>query len=146
MNHIVRSALNLLLVGFLGMGPVGLSLCICADGNVELRVGCCSDCGDTDNASDAQGNSGTAMFAAALGDRSTDCTYVPLSHGPMLHVSSHVTKPPLLAKGPLFPALPAECLYRRTGGDVGANVSRAVSSSIRVSASLLAQRTVVLRI
>jgi len=146
MNRLARSTLCLLLVGLLGMGSVGLGLCICADGGIELRTGCCGDCRNADDMPDGQQHSGTAMSTTPAAYSNADCTYVPLSSEAMLLASSQAPKSPLLSKSSLVAVYPADCLNSRSDG-LGSKASRAQCfTSTLVSASLLAQRTVVLRI
>ena len=145
-NRLARTTLCLLLVGFLGMGSVGMGLCYCSDGNIVLGTGCCGDCRSAEDAPDCQQNSSTEMFTATAGYSSADCTYVPLSSGATLLVSSQVSKLTLSTKGPFLPDYQAGCLNSRDDGGVRADASRARCASVLTSDSLLAQRTVVLRI
>ena len=146
MNRFARSTLCLLLVGFLGMGSVGKAFCICADGDVELGAGCCDGAPDTDDAPDRHRIPGHAVPASACGEDSADCTYAPLSSGAMLHSSSHASKRAPANRSPFLTACQATGFDGRALGVVRSNASRARFSSIRTSASLLAQRTIVLRI
>ena len=145
-NRLARTTLCLLLVGFLGMGSVGMGLCYCSDGNIVLGTGCCGDCRSAEDAPDCQQNSSTEMFTATAGYSSADCTYVPLSSGAMLLASSQVSKPALSTKGTFLPVCQANCLNGRADGGVRVDASRARCASVLTSASLLAQRTIVLRI
>ena len=146
MNRLARTTLCLLLIGFLGMGSVGMGLCYCTDGNVELGMGCCGDCRSAEDAPDCQHSSSTERFTATDVYSDADCTYVPLASGSMLLTSSQVSKPTLSIKGPFLPDYQAGCLNSRVDGGVRADASRALCMAMRTSASVLAQRTIVLRI
>jgi hypothetical protein len=146
MNRLARTTLCLLLVGFLGISSVGMGLCYCSDGSIVLGTGCCGDCRNSEDAPVCQQNSKTASFPATAGYSSADCTYVPLASGAMLLASSQVSRPTLSTKGPFLPVYQADCLDSRADGGVRADASRARCASVLTAGSLLAQRTIVLRI
>ena len=145
-NRLARTTLCLLLVGFLGMGSLGMGLCYCSDGNIVLGTGCCGDCRNSEDATDCQQSSSTEMFTATAAYSGADCTYVPLSSGAMLLASSQGSQLTLSTKGAFLPVYQADCLNGRVDGGVRADASRARYASVFTSDSLLAQRTVVLRI
>ena len=146
MNRFTRMIVSLLFIGFLGMGAVGMGLCYCSGGNIVLGTGCCGDCRNTEDAPDCQQSSGTAMFTATAAYSSADCTYVPLSSGAMLLASSQASRLSLSTKGPVLPVYQANHMNSRADGGVCVDASRDRRASMHPSASLLAQRTIVLRI
>ncbi|MFN2288282.1 MAG: hypothetical protein ABR578_08120 [Chromatocurvus sp.] len=146
MNRFVRRTLCLLLIGFMGMGSVGLGLCICAVGGAEPGVGCCGDCQSTDYGPDRLQNADTAIFAATRGDSSTDCMCVSFPSGAMRRASSQDSMLSLSIKMLFLPAYHAACFDHESGAGVRSNLFLAQRTSMRTSAFLLAQRTVVLLI
>jgi hypothetical protein len=146
MNRFARSNLSLLLIGFLGIGSVGVGVCVCADGDVEPGMGCCGGCQGAEDAADRQQNPGAGTFAAAREDNCAGCMYVSLSSGAMLHASSHKSRISLTSTVSFLLAYQADCLDHGAGGGGRTGASRAQRASLRASASLLAQRTVILRI
>jgi hypothetical protein len=146
MNRFPRLISCLVLLGFAGTGVPGMGLCICADGDVALETVCDGTCRDAEEAPYHQQHGECDMRAAACIDSGGDCVYLPLSLDAML---------PSLSKG--RHSLSAKNLLPRTfqaGGlndgvdfDVRLNASRVLRRTpLHMSAALLAQRTIVLRI
>lgn len=145
MNRSVRVISSLVLIGLLAMGAVGMGLCICANGHVALEMGCDGECRSSERAPDCGQHSGDEAHTAACGDGG-GCVYVPLSPETTLHSSSERANLSLSTKSSLLGTHPADCLNSRANDGVRADASRALRMAMRTSASVLAQRTIVLRI
>jgi len=146
MNRFARVVSSLVLIALLGVSAVGMGLCICADGHVALEMGCHGGCPNAEAAADCRQGAEAEKLITACGDRGGDCIYVPLSAGAILYSSSSDAKLSLSAKRLSLGAHQAGDVNSRDSGAVRANASRALYVSMCASASVLAQRTIVLRI
>ena len=146
MNRFLRLFTCVVLIGFVGTGAFGLGLCICTDGHVALEMGCHGGCRDAEDAPDYREHAEVDMFTAACGTTGGNCVYVPLSSGPMLYSSSEA-RYSLSARHRLPHTQQAGCLNGGVDCDIRPTALGALRRApLHTSTSVLAQRTVVLRI
>lgn len=146
MSRLLRSFVCLVLIGSAGTGVFGMGLCICADGHVALEMGCHGGCQDAEDSPDCQQHGEAEISAGALADTGGDCVYLSLLSDAMLH-SLFGARHSLSAKNLLSGSPQAGGPNDRADFDVRANASGLFRRTpLYTSASVLAQRTIVLRI
>jgi hypothetical protein len=128
------------------MGGVGVGFCLCADVGTVLEAGCIDDCQSTGHVVDADPHAGAKTLSAMSGIPDGGGVYLPFDSGEFFHASSlEVKLHPL--KTSFFQTAPwIDELNSVSGGDTASILSHAPPEPRSLSAFLLAQKTVVLRI